>query len=99
MYKKGIIFMADMHRIYIMPRGVKEKDWYTGAYRMEQQDVEEIIKEWPEEWKNPTIELSDSHEEQEKEKEKGKEKIGEKNKKEHIGEKQKASQEEPEGEG
>lgn len=64
---------------------------------MEQQDVEEIIKEWPEEWKNPTMELSDSDEEQDKgkEEEKGKEKIGEKKKKEHPGEKWKASQNEP----
>ena len=64
---------------------------------MEQQDVEKIIKEWSEEWRNSTVDISDSNEEKEKEKEKekGKEKIGEKKKKEHIREKQKASQEEP----
>ena len=93
MYKKGIRFMVDMHRIYIKPGGVKEKDWYIGAYRMEQQDVEEIIKEWSKEWKNSTVDISDCDEE--KEKEKGKEKIGEKKKNKHIGEKQKASQEDP----
>lgn len=88
--------MEDMHRIYIKPWGIKEKDWYTRAYRMEQQDIEEIIKEWPEEWKNPAIDLSDSDDDQEQEtkKEKEKEKIGEKKKKEHTGEKRKASQEE-----
>jgi hypothetical protein len=98
MYKKGIRFMADMHRIYIKPRGVKEKDWYTGAYWMERQDVEEIIKEWSEEWRNSIVDISDSDEEKEKEEEKekgkGKEKIGEKKKKEHTREKRKASQEE-----
>ena len=39
----------DIHRIYIKPRGVKGIDWHTGAYRMEQEDVEQIIKEWLEE--------------------------------------------------
>ena len=95
MYKKEIRFMADMHRIYIRLRGVKGQDWYTGAYRMDQQDIEEIIKEWPEEWKNPVVDIRDSDEEKETEKEKGKEKIGEKKKKEHTREKRKASQEEP----
>ena len=61
---------------------------------MEQQDIEEIIKEWPKEWKNPDVDIRDSDEEKETEKEKGKEKIGEKKKKEHIGEKRKALQEE-----
>ena len=62
---------------------------------MEQQDIGEIIKEWSEEWRNPAINLSDSHEDQEKEmqKDKGKEKIAEKKKKEHMVEKRKASQE------
>ena len=59
LYKKGIRFMANLHRICIKPRGVKEKDWYTGAYQMEQPAIEEIIKEWPEEWRNSTINLSD----------------------------------------
>ena len=87
--------MVDLHRIYIKPEGVKEKDQYTSIYWMEQKDIEEIIKEWPEEWRSPAINLSDSDEEQETKKEKGKEKIGEKKKKEHTGEKRKASQEEP----
>ena len=47
LYKKRIRFMANMHRIYIKPQSVKDQDWYTGAYRMEKQDIEEIIKEWP----------------------------------------------------
>ena len=66
LYKKEIRFMVDMHRIYTKPRGIKEKDWYTRAYQMEQQDVQEIIKEWPEEWRNPTIDISDFDEDQEK---------------------------------
>ena len=60
--------------------------------------VEEIIKEWLEEWRNPTKDISDSDDDPEigkgKEKDKGKEKIGEQNKKEPVGEKRKASQEE-----
>lgn len=52
---------------------------------MEREDVEQIVKEWSEVWKNPTIDVSDSDEE--KEKRKGKEKIGKNKEKEHIGEK------------
>ena len=97
-YKKGIRFMADMHRIYIKLRCVKDQDWYNGAYQMDQQDIEEIIKEWPEEWRNLARDISDSDEDLEagkdKEKDKGKEKIGEQKKKEPVGEKRKAPQEE-----
>ena len=62
---------------------------------MEQQDIEEIIKEWPEEWRNSTEDISDSDEDpkigKDKEKIKGKEKIGEQKEKEPAGEKCKAS--------
>ena len=34
---------------------------------MEQPDIEEIIKEWSEEWRNPSINLSDSDEDKKKE--------------------------------
>ena len=64
---------------------------------MEKQDIEEITKGWPEEWRNPAKDISDSQEDLEtgkdKEKDKGKEKFGEKKKKEPIGEKRKGSQE------
>ena len=60
---------------------------------MDQQDIEEIIKEWMEDWRNPLKDLSDLEEDpgtkQEKEKEldKGKGKMGEPKKKSHAGEK------------
>ena len=66
--------MADMHRIYIKPWSVKDQDWYTGAYLMEQQDIEEIIKEWPKEWRNPAKDIIDTDEDWEKEKEQEKDK-------------------------
>lgn len=46
-----IKFMANMHQVYINPWGVKNQDWFIGSYRMEQQDIKEIIKELLEEWK------------------------------------------------
>ena len=55
---------------------------------MEQEEVEQIIKEWLEEWKNSAIDVSDF--DKEKEKEKGKEKIGEKKEKVRTREKRKA---------
>ena len=44
---------------------------------MEQQDIDEIIKEWLEEWKNPPEYMSEDHQEKGKDKEtyKGKEKM------------------------
>ena len=93
MYIKRTRFIEDIHRIYIKPRGVKGIDWHTSSYRMEQEDVEQIIKEWPEEWKSSTIDVCDSDEE--KEKEKGKEKTEEKKDKERTGEKHKAPQDDP----
>ena len=83
MYIKRIRFIVNIHRIYIKLHGVKGIDWHTSAYQMEQEDVEQIIKEWPKEWNISIVDVSDSDEE----KEKGKEKIGEKKEKEHAGEK------------
>ena len=89
--------MVDLHRIYIKPRGVKTKDWYTGSYLMVQVDIKEIIKEWLEEWRNPIVNHSDSNEGRDREKSKGKNKIGEDKGKEKQpdSEKRSASQDEP----
>lgn len=97
MYKKRVCFMADLHHIYIKPRGVKTKDWYTGSYRMVQANTKEIIKEWPEEWKNPNVNHSDSEECSDNETSKGKNKCGEDKGKEKQSESEKrsTSQEEP----
>ena len=76
MYEKQIFFMEDLHYIYIKPHGVKTKDWYIGSYRMVQDDIKEIIKEWPEEWRNPDLNLSESKEDSDREKAKGKKKVG-----------------------
>jgi len=45
---------------------------------MEPEDIDKIIKKWPEEWKSFAVDLSNSNEETPKDKDKGKEKIGEK---------------------
>ena len=90
MYIKKIIFAADMHRIYIKLCGSKNVYWLAGAYRMEPEDIEEIIKDWPEEWKSSTVDLIDSDEDPPKYKDKGKEKIDKKKEKERAGEMHKA---------
>ena len=51
--------MVDTHHIYIKPCGVKTNDWYTGLYHMTQDTIEEIIKEWPKEWRNLEINLTE----------------------------------------
>ena len=89
--------MADLHRIYLKPCGVETKDWYTGSHRMSQVDIEEILKEWPEEWWNPTDIHSDLEEGTDKEVDKGKQKQGEgKGKEKQLeSEKRLASEDEP----
>lgn len=57
---------------------------------MELVDIDQITKEWPEEWRGSVVEGSDSKEETTKDKGKGKEKAGEKQDKERVGEKRKA---------
>ena len=84
MYIKRIKFFVDMQRIYIKPCGIKNVDWHIGAYCMELGDIDEIIKDWPEEWKSFLVDLIDSDEEKLKEKHKGKEKLGDKKEKESI---------------
>ena len=54
---------------------------------MEPEDIDQIIKEWLDEWKGSVVGDSDSEEDKDKEKDKGKGK-------EKVGEKQKAPQEE-----
>lgn len=68
MYINKVRFIADLHRIYIKPHGVKRVDWYTRAYRMELADIDQIIKEWLDEWKGSVVEDRDSEEEMTKDK-------------------------------
>lgn len=76
-YKNQVCFMANLHRIYLKPHDVETKDWYIGSYQMSQMDIEEIIKEWPEEWRNSGDIHSDSEEGTDKETDKGKHKLDE----------------------
>jgi len=56
-YSKKVQFLADMYQIWIKSRGIKKFGWYASSYHMTAEDVEKIIKEWPEEWQN--IEVKD----------------------------------------
>ena len=85
-YSKKVWFLADMHQIWIKPHGIKKFGWYASPYRMIVEDVEQIIKEWPEEWKNIEAKCDDDIESEKDPKEpppdleKGKEKLGDKRK-------------------
>ena len=46
-----ISFVADMHTIYLRPKGFRKDDWAIGLFRMTAQDVEDVIKDFDEEWK------------------------------------------------
>lgn len=85
-YSKKVRFLADMHQIWIKPRGIKKFGWYAGSYRMTTGDVEQIIKEWPKEWQNIEVKDDDDTESEKDSKEpppdleKGKEKLLDKRK-------------------
>ena len=51
MYDNRIEFMADMHTIFLRPKGFRTDNWATGLFRMTAQDVEDVIKDFDEEWK------------------------------------------------
>ena len=85
-YSKKVRFLIDMHQIWIKPCSIKKSGWYAGSYRMTTEDVEKIIKEWPEEWQNIEVKSDDDtksekdSEELAPNPEKGKEKMGDKRK-------------------
>ena len=43
--------MADSHRIYLRPKMSKMDNWANGSFRMIAQDVEDVIKDFDDEWK------------------------------------------------
>ena len=51
MYDNRLDFMADNHTIYLRPKGSRTDNWAIGSFRMIAQDVEDVIKEFDEEWK------------------------------------------------
>ena len=95
MYIKRIRFFVDIHRIYIKSCGIKGINWCIGAYKMDKEDIEQIVKEWLKEWKNSAENVSHSDDEETlKDKDRGKEKVCKKKEKRCTLEKQKASQDE-----
>ena len=85
-YSKKVWFLVDMHQRWIKPCGIKKSSWYTGPYHMTAEDMEQIIKEWPEEWQNidakgdDDTEFEKDSEEPPLDPEKGKENLGDKRK-------------------
>ena len=51
MYHNRLDFMADRHTIYLRPKGFRTDNWAIGSFRMTAQDVEDVIKDFDEEWK------------------------------------------------
>ena len=51
MYHNRLDFIADRNTIYLRPKGFRKDDWAIGLFRMTAQDVEDVIKDFDEEWK------------------------------------------------
>ena len=51
MYHNRRDFIAEMHTIYLRPKGFRTDNWALGSFRMIVQDVEDVIKDFDEEWK------------------------------------------------
>ncbi len=51
MYHTWLDFTMDRHTIYLRPKGFRKDVWAIGLFRMTAQDVEDVIKEFDDEWK------------------------------------------------
>ena len=50
-YDSRLNFMADSHRIYLRPKRYRRDDWANGWFRMTARDVEDVVKDFDDEWK------------------------------------------------
>ena len=50
-YDNRLNFMADSHRIYLRTKRSRRNDWANGWFRMIVKDVEDIVKDFDDEWK------------------------------------------------
>ena len=50
-YDDRLNFMVDHHRIYLRPKREKRDDWANGWFRMTVKDVEDVIKDFDDDWK------------------------------------------------
>ena len=50
-YDDRLDFMVDRQRIYLRPKRDKRDDWANGWFRMTAKDVEDVIKDFGDEWK------------------------------------------------
>ena len=50
-YDNQLNFMADSHRIYLRPKRSRRDDWANGWFRMTAKDVEGVVKDFDDEWK------------------------------------------------
>ena len=51
MYHSQLDFIMDRYTIYLRPKGFRKDDWAIGLFKMTAQDVEDVIKDFDEEWK------------------------------------------------
>ena len=49
-YDDRLDFMVDRHRIYSRPKRAKRVDWANGWFRMTAKDVEDVIKDFGDDW-------------------------------------------------
>ena len=49
-YDNRLNFMADSHRIYLRPKRTKRDDWANGWFRMTAKDVEDVVKDFDDQW-------------------------------------------------
>ncbi len=51
MYYNWLDFTADRHTIYLWPKEFKRDEWAIGLFKMTGQDVEDVIKDFDDDWK------------------------------------------------
>lgn len=56
LYKEIVWLKAVLHHIFLQARRDKDKQWLSLHYRLNKEEVGEIIQDWIEEWKQLVIE-------------------------------------------
>ena len=53
LYRKSIIFHAGPHYIIFQPRWDPHNQWLVTEFRLTEDEIENIVQEWTEEWREP----------------------------------------------
>jgi hypothetical protein len=67
-YKDATCIKSDMHHLYVQAKNDLARQEFPTSYRLPLEDVNLLISDWEDDWKNPTDKLGSSQEDGDQEK-------------------------------